>query len=121
MKRPPTPELLQGTLNVMILHTLERGPAHGYALARAIERASDGALTIEEGSLYPALHRLQRRGDIAGSWIVTDQNRRARIYRLTPRGRKQLAEDLSLWRRLSAAVANVLAPHSNTPRPEPVS
>src|SRR5688500_1121598 len=105
---PKPPELLQGTLEVMVLRTLERGPAHGYSVARAIERASGGNLAIEEGSLYPALHRLVRRGDLVGEWTITDQNRRARVYRLTPQGRSRLVEQMSMWERMSAAVSRVL-------------
>jgi PadR family transcriptional regulator, regulatory protein PadR len=105
---PKPPELLQGTLEVMVLRTLERGPAHGYGVARAIERASGGELTIEEGSLYPALHRLVRRGDLVGEWTVTEQNRRARVYRLTPQGRSRLIDQVSLWEQMSAAVTRVL-------------
>ncbi len=105
---PKPAELLQGTLEVMVLRTLERGPAHGYGVARAIERASGGELAIEEGSLYPALHRLVRRGDLVSEWTVTDQNRRARVYRLTPQGRSRLAEQISTWERVSAAVSRVI-------------
>jgi transcriptional regulator len=103
------PELLQGTLDVMILRTLDREPKHGYAIARSIEAASGRELLIEEGSLYPALHRLEKRGDIAGEWMRTEQNRRARIYRITPRGKKRLAEQLSGWEKIAAAVSRVLA------------
>lgn len=114
---PAPPELLQGTLEVMILRTLARAPAHGYAIARSIESASGGVLTIEEGSLYPALYRLQRRGDLKSSWQTTDTGRRAKVYELTARGRKQLAEQQDLWRRLSGAVSRVLAGGAETPVP----
>jgi PadR family transcriptional regulator, regulatory protein PadR len=113
--RGKTPEILQGTLEVMILRMLEGGPAHGYAAARAIERAAEGDLLIEEGSLYPALHRLLRRGDVSAEWTVTEQNRRARVYRLTPRGRTRLAEQMSMWSRVSAAVTRVLARGAERP------
>ena len=106
---PATPELLQGTLEVMILRTLARAPAHGYAVARSIEQASGGVLAIEEGSLYPALYRLQRRGDLKSSWRTSDTGRRAKVYELTTRGRRQLAEQQDLWTRLSGAVSRVLA------------
>ena len=109
MNRPdPAPEILQGTLEVMILRTLERTPSHGYGVARAIERASGGTLTIEEGSLYPALHRLLKRGDVTAEWTITEQNRRARVYRLTAQGRTRLAEQISAWERVSRAVTRVL-------------
>src|SRR5262245_11297296 len=101
-------DLLQGTLDVMILRTLERAENHGYGIARAIEAAAAGHLSIEEGSLYPALYRLDKRGHIAGSWRTTEGGRRARYYRLTPRGRKQLATELTIWERLSSAVTRVL-------------
>jgi PadR family transcriptional regulator PadR len=107
--KPSQPELLQGTLEVMVLKTLARAPAHGYAIARHIESASGGVLTIEEGSLYPALYRLARRGDVKSSWRTTDTGRRAKVYELTARGRKQLAEQERLWDRLSGAVTRVLA------------
>lgn len=101
-------ELLQGTLDMMILRTLSRAPNHGYGIARAIEAASGRELAIEEGSLYPALHRLEKRGDLAGEWRTTELNRRARFYRLTPRGRKRLDEQVAAWERVSSAVTRVL-------------
>lgn len=103
-----TPELLQGTLDVMILSVLRNGPLHGYAIARQIERASGGDLAIEEGSLYPALHRLSKRGDLDPDWGVTDTGRRARFYTLSRQGQKRLTEQASLWLRVSGAVNNVL-------------
>lgn len=109
MKEPSrTAEIMQGTLEVMILRTLDRSPSHGYGVARAIENASGGDLRIEEGSLYPALHRLLRRGDVSAEWTTTEQNRRARVYRLTPQGRSRLAEQISAWERVSSAVTRVL-------------
>src|SRR5262245_24374877 len=113
--RSRAPEILQGTLEVMVLRVLEGGPAHGYAVARAIERAADGELVIEEGSLYPALHRLLRRGDVSAEWTVTERNRRARVYKLTARGRGRLAEQMSTWARVSAAVTRVLARGAERP------
>jgi transcriptional regulator len=104
-----TPELLQGTLDVMILSVLRTGPLHGYAIARQIERASGGELAIEEGSLYPALHRLSKRGDLDADWGVTDTGRRARFYTLSRQGQKRLTEQTSLWARVSQAVNRVIA------------
>ena len=108
-RNPTPPDLLQGTLEVMVLRTLDRGDSHGYGIARSIERAGNGDLAVEEGSLYPALYRLEKRGDIAGTWRVTEGNRRARYYRLTPRGKERLRDQMSLWLRLSTAVNRVLA------------
>ncbi|MCG3124228.1 MAG: hypothetical protein GIKADHBN_02680 [Phycisphaerales bacterium] len=102
------PDILQGTLDVMILRTLQRAESHGYAIARAIERGSGGVLTIEEGSLYPALYRLQKRGDLASEWRTTETGRRARFYKLTSAGRKRLVQEVDQWERLSAAVQRVL-------------
>ena len=104
-----TPELLQGTLDVMILSVLSNGPLHGYAVARQIERASGDELAIEEGSLYPALHRLCKRGDMDASWGETDTGRRARFYTISLQGQRRLREQVSLWRRISGAVSSVLA------------
>lgn len=103
------PELLQGTLDVMILSVLRTGSLHGYAIARQIERASGGELTIEEGSLYPALHRLSKRGDLDADWGMTDTGRRARFYTLSRQGQRRFAEQVSLWQRVSAAVNSVIA------------
>jgi PadR family transcriptional regulator, regulatory protein PadR len=109
MPKQQQPELLQGTLEVMLLKTLKRSSNHGYGLARAIELSSGKALAIEEGSLYPALYRLEKRGDIQAEWRTTENNRRAKFYSLTTRGRKRLDEQVALWERLSNAVAMVLA------------
>jgi PadR family transcriptional regulator, regulatory protein PadR len=106
-KQPP--DLLQGTLEVMVLRTLSRGSNHGYGIARAIELASGKALAIEEGSLYPALYRLEKRGDLTSEWGTTDANRKAKFYSLTPRGRARLKEQVALWDRLSTAVSRVLS------------
>lgn len=105
----PTPELLQGTLEVMILSTLSRGALHGYGLAREIERASHRVLTIEEGSLYPALYRLAKRGDITSQWKVSDTGRRAKFYELTRQGKTRMTEQAALWSSLSKAVTRVIA------------
>jgi PadR family transcriptional regulator, regulatory protein PadR len=108
---PETPsrlEFLQGTLDILILRTLSSGPAHGHAIARHIQRASEDVLQVETGSLYPALHRLEARGWIAASWELSDKGKRARFYRLTPRGRKQLAQEQSRWDAFSRAMGLVL-------------
>jgi PadR family transcriptional regulator PadR len=103
-------ELLQGTLDLLILRTLRLGPTHGHAIAKAIERGSDDVLQIEQGSLYPALHRLIRRGWIAFDDGTSENNRRAKFYYLTPKGRKQLAIETSRWDRLAGAIARILRP-----------
>jgi transcriptional regulator len=101
-------ELLQGTLDLLILQTLVLGPAHGHTIAYAIEHRSEDVLQVEHGSLYPALHRLEDRGWIASFWGSSENNRRARYYRLTPAGRKQLAQQTSRWEELVRAVNRVL-------------
>lgn len=103
-------ELLQGTLDLLILRTLVRGPAHGYAIAKAIEFNSDEVLQVEQGSLYPALHRLIKRGWIFAEVGASENNRRAKFYRLTPKGRKQLALETSKWDQLAHAIARILRP-----------
>jgi PadR family transcriptional regulator PadR len=105
-------ELLQGTLDLLILKTLALGPAHGHTVAHVIERRSDDVLQIEHGSLYPALHRLDDRWWIASFWGTSENNRRARYYRLTPAGRKQLVEQTSRWDDLVRAIDRVLPPAS---------
>jgi PadR family transcriptional regulator, regulatory protein PadR len=107
---PMQGELLQGTLDLLILRTLVLGPAHGHTIAYAIERQSEDVLQVEHGSLYPALHRLEDRGWIASFWGTSENNRRARYYRLTPRGRAQLAEQTSRWDTLVHAINRVLRP-----------
>ena len=102
-------ELLQGTLDLLILRTLQPGPAHGHAIAKAIERNSEEILQIEQGSLYPALHRLIKRGWISVEDGISENNRRAKFYRLTPRGRKQLLAEISKWEKLARAVTGILA------------
>ncbi len=101
-------DLLQGTLDLLILKALSWGPAHGYAIARWIEQLTDQALTVGEGSLYPALHRLEARGAIASEWRVSERNRKARFYRLTVRGRKALREESAEWSGFVNAVGKVL-------------
>jgi len=103
-------ELLQGTLDLLVLRTLLLGPAHGHAIMKAIERSSDDVLKVEQGSLYPALHRLIKRGLIGFDHGTSDNNRRAKYYRLTPKGRKQLAVETSKWDKLASAIARVLRP-----------
>lgn len=103
-------EMLQGMLDLLILQTLIMGPAHGHAIAHVIEKRSDEVLQVEHGSLYPALHRLEDRGWIASFWGTSENNRKARYYRLTTRGRKQLLEHTSRWDRLVRAINQVLRP-----------
>ena len=109
--RPPSRlEFLQGTLDVLILRTLLPGPQHGHAIAKHIQRTSEDLLQVETGSLYPALHRLEAKGWVAASWELSDKGKRARFYRLTPRGRKQLAAEQSHWRAFSRAMGLILNP-----------
>ena len=103
-------DLLQGTLDVLILKTIALGPAHGHAIACAIERQSDDVLQVEHGSLYPALHRLEDRRWIASFWGTSENNRRARYYRLTPAGRRQLAHQTTRWDQLVGATNRILRP-----------
>jgi PadR family transcriptional regulator, regulatory protein PadR len=103
-------ELLQGTLDLLILRTLMLGPAHGHAIAKAIEFRSDDVLQVEQGSLYPALHRLIKRKWIAVEDGTSENNRRAKFYRLTRRGRRQLMLETTKWDRLTAAIARILRP-----------
>jgi len=103
-------ELLQGTLDLLILRTLKLGPAHGHAIAKAIRRGSDEVLLVEEGSLYPALHRLLKRGWIDFEEGASENNRKAKFYRLTAKGRKQLVVETTKWEKLTRAIARVLRP-----------
>jgi PadR family transcriptional regulator PadR len=103
-----TGDLLQGTLDLLILKTLARGAMHGYAIAEFIEQTSDDVLRVEEGALYPALHRLELRGWLDSEWGVSDNNRRAKYYRLTAAGRKQLSAAAQHWDRMSHAIARIL-------------
>ena len=101
-------QFLQGTLEVLVLKTLSWGPMHGYGIASWLEERSAGALDIEEGSLYPALHRMERRGWIDADWRLTEKNRRAKYYRLTSDGRRRLRTEANAWTRFARAVADVL-------------
>ncbi|MGA3041394.1 MAG: PadR family transcriptional regulator [Bryobacteraceae bacterium] len=109
-KKPIQTDILQGTLDMLILQTLAPGPAHGHTIAYAIERRSEEVLLVEHGSLYPALHRLEDRGWIASFWGTSENNRKARYYRLTVAGRKQLRAEMSRWERVVRAVNQVLRP-----------
>ena len=103
-------DLLQGTLDMMVLRTLSAGPANGYEIARAIERLSDDVLAVDHGSLYPALHRLERSGVIVAKWETSATNRRARYYRLTAAGKKRLVVERSKWEQMAAAITRVMRP-----------
>lgn len=103
-----TPDLLQGTLDMLILRALQLGPMHGFGISVLIRQMSQEVLHVEQGSLYPALYRLEDKGWIESEWGVSDNNRKARFYKITPTGRKRLAEERSNWERLSMAVNLVL-------------
>jgi PadR family transcriptional regulator, regulatory protein PadR len=103
-------DLLQGTLDMLVLQTLLIAPAHGYTIARLIERRSDAFLQVEQGSLYPALNRLEDRGWVDSYWAVSENNRRARYYTLTPKGRRQLLQETERWQRLVHAIGLVMRP-----------
>lgn len=107
MARPRT-DVLQGTLTLLVLRTLARGRLHGYAITSHIQRVSQELLRVEEGSLYPALHRMEQEGWIRSEWGVTETNRRARFYSITALGRRQLAAEQDNWERLTAGVGHVL-------------
>src|SRR5262245_17583190 len=103
-------EFLQGTLDILILRSLQPGPAHGHAIAKHIKQTSEEVFQVETGSLYPALHRLEAKGWVAASWDQSDKGKRARFYRLTPLGRKQLAAEQTKWESFSRAMSLVLHP-----------
>jgi PadR family transcriptional regulator, regulatory protein PadR len=115
MQREPPSRLglLQGTLDLLVLRTLLAGAAHGHAIAKHIQRTSEELLQVETGSLYPALHRLEAKGWIAASWELSDKGKRARFYRLTPLGRRQLAAERSRWEKFARAMGLVLNPESS--------
>lgn len=109
MKRPPEAgEILQGTLDMLILRTLIMGAAHGHTIAQAIERTSENALEVEQGSLYPALHRLEDRGWVSSEWGISDNNRKAKFYRLTNKGRRELNAAAGRWRKMTRAIGLIL-------------
>jgi PadR family transcriptional regulator, regulatory protein PadR len=108
MKHPTNSDQLHGTLDMLVLKVLEGGALHGYAIAVRLERMSRDVLSVEEGSLYPALYRMERRGWLGSEWSVTDTGRRARFYKLTKTGRGQLDAETASWLRLTTAVADVL-------------
>ena len=104
----PKSDLLQGTLDMLILKTLALGPMHGWGISQRIQQISQGVLCVNQGSLYPALHRLEHQGWISAEWGSSENNRQARFYQLTKEGRKQLAEETENWERLAGAVAQIL-------------
>ena len=108
MAKPKKAPLLQGSLDLLILQTLKKNALHGYAITRHLKEASKEHLRIEEGSLYPALHRMERRGWIASHWGVSESNRRAKFYQLTSDGKKQLKVETASWRKMSEAIEGVL-------------
>src|SRR5438105_802389 len=103
-------DVLQGTLDLLVLRTLAMGPMHGYTVARLIKERSSGVFLVEEGALYPALHRLARKGWVESEWGVSENNRKARFYQLTPNGRAALRAQVAEWNRYTQAVAGVLQP-----------
>ena len=105
---PEAGDILHGTLDLLILRTLITGPAHGHTITHSIEHTSENALEVEQGSLYPALHRLEDRGLVASEWGVSDNNRRAKFYRLTAKGRKELQAATGRWRRMTQAIGLIL-------------
>ena len=109
MAKASDPTLLQGTLDLLILHALQRGPMHGYSIAQTIHLLSDEVLRVEEGSLYPALYRLELDGSISSAWGVSENKRKAKFYEITKRGRKMLSDQQQTWSKLSSAVDRVLA------------
>jgi len=106
-------DLLQGTLDMLILQTLQWGPQHGYAIGQTIRAQSSDALKVETGSLYPALHRLQKQGWVKSEWSLSETNQRAKYYRLTPAGKKQLLRERDRWTQLVAAIGGILNPETS--------
>ena len=113
----PRLEILQGTLDMLLLQTLQWGPQHGYAIGQAIRTESAESLQIETGSLYPALHRLEKRGWVKSDWRLTEANQRAKFYRLTPKGRQQLVHERDRWSQLVTAIGTVLNPRRSKGQP----
>jgi PadR family transcriptional regulator PadR len=107
-KKQPSSEMVQGTLDMLILRTLIVGPAHGHTIAHVIEHTSENVLEVEQGSLYPALHRLEDRGWLASYWGLSENNRKAKFYKLTPAGRKQLVAEADRWRQMVEAIGRVM-------------
>jgi PadR family transcriptional regulator PadR len=107
-KAPVAGDVLQGTLDMLVLRTLVMGPAHGHTIAEVIERTSENALDVEQGSLYPALHRLEDRGLLSSEWGVSENNRKAKFYRLTAKGRKELVAATGRWRQMTRAIGLIL-------------
>ena len=110
-KKEPNAEMLKGTLDMMVLRTLVTGDAHGHTIAKVIERTSEGVLEVEQGSLNPALHRLEDRGWVSSYWGASENNRKAKFYRLTAGGKKQLAHEKDRWRLMARAIAMVMGEH----------
>jgi transcriptional regulator len=102
--------LLQGTVDLLVLRTLQAGPSHGYSVSRWVRERTDGVLSMEDAALYQALHRLERKGWIESEWGLSENNRRAKYYALTPEGRKQLRTEVTVWRRYAEAVFKVIEP-----------
>jgi len=113
---PLESEMLQGTLDMLVLQTLALGPAHGHTITHVIEHRSEDVLQVEHGSLYPALHRLEDRGWIASFWGTSENNRKAKYYRLTQAGRKQLIAQTARWEQLVSAIGRILKPATEEPR-----
>ncbi|HEX3939909.1 MAG TPA: PadR family transcriptional regulator [Acidobacteriaceae bacterium] len=111
--------MLKGTLDMMILRTLVAGDAHGHTIAKLIERSSEDVLEVEQGSLYPALHRLEKRGWVSSYWGASENNRKAKFYRLTPTGRKQLTVETSRWRQMARAIGLVMGETLTTEKGKP--
>jgi PadR family transcriptional regulator, regulatory protein PadR len=110
-EKAPNNDMLKGTLDMLILRTLVAGDAHGHTIAKVIEHSSDDVLEVEQGSLYPALHRLEDRGWVTSYWGASENNRKAKFYRLTTAGKRQLTAEMSRWRQMAKAIASVLGEH----------